>query len=218
MEKIDIKQKIDLNEVLEFATQKHKGQKRDDGQDYIIHPIRVSKIVDEYKAKDSQNRDILLAASLLHDTLEDTYTSYRELEEHFGKEVASIVEELTTAPFVPKMIGKGLYLAEKMQMMTNYALTIKLADRLDNLCDLENCTVKKVVKTVNDTKFILDYLSKRRTFTKSQLKLVDAIKTQLNVLENSPKYKSGITSKEQPAEVNAKWQKTTNNNFMLVVF
>lgn len=204
MEKIDVRRQIDLNEVLKFATEKHKGQKRDDGQDYIVHPIRVSKIVDKYKAKDSQNRDILLAASLLHDTLEDTYTSYRELEEHFGKEVASIVEELTTAPFVPKMIGKGLYLAEKMQMMTNYALTIKLADRLDNLCDLENCTPQKVARTVNDTEFILDYLSKRRTFTKSQLKLVDAIKTQLQVLENSPKYKSGMNAKVQSVEVNAK--------------
>ena len=132
----------------------------------------------------------MIAAALLHDTLEDTYTSARELKDNFGIMVASIVQELTTAPYVPKIIGKGLYLAEKMQMMTNYALTIKLADRLDNLCDLDKCTPQKIVRTVNDTLFILDYLEKRRTFTKSQAELSQAIKAQLDILQSTPAYKN----------------------------
>lgn len=190
MEKIELDKPIDLKKVLEFATQKHKGQIRDDGTEYITHPIRVAKLVDKYKGQYSKNREVLIAAALLHDTLEDTYTSARELKDNFGIMVASIVQELTTAPYVPKIIGKGLYLAEKMQMMTNYALTIKLADRLDNLCDLDKCTTQKIVRTVNDTLFILDYLEKRRTFTKSQAELSQAIKAQLDILQSTPAYKN----------------------------
>lgn len=182
MGKIVLKKPIDLNEATQFATEKHLGQKRDDGTDYIAHPLRVAKIIEEIK-KDSQNRDILVCASSLHDTLEDTYTSYKELEEKFGREVASIVVELTTAPFVPKMIGKARYLAEKMERMSEYALLIKLADRYDNLCDLVHSEKQKRERTINDTLYILDYLSKRRTYTKSQQKVVDLILKQIEILK-----------------------------------
>ena len=191
MPKIELEKPIDLDEVLKFATEKHKGQKRDDGKDYIVHPIRVAKLVDEYKAKYSQNREVIVAAALLHDTLEDTYTSYRELKEKFGEVVASIVQELTTAKYGSKMIGKGLYLAEKMQMMTNYALTIKLADRYDNLCDLDKCSENKIKRTINDTEYILDYLEKRRNFTKSQQIFIKLIKSKLEELEQK-QVKNGL--------------------------
>lgn len=188
MPKINLEKAINLDEVLKFATEKHKEQKRDDGEPYIVHPIRVAKIVDEYKAKFSQNREVLIASALLHDTLEDTYTSYRELQEKFGKEVASIVEELTTAPCVPKMIGKGLYLAEKMQMMTNYALIIKFADRYDNLCDLNNSSASKREKTINDTIFIIDYLQKHRNLTDAQEEIQNLIKQKINELTGKEIY------------------------------
>lgn len=183
MKPIETKQ-INLDEVLEFAKQKHAGQMRDDGRPYITHPVRVAKIVDEYKGKYSKNRDAIVAAALLHDTLEDTYTSYRELKEKFGELVASMVMEVSTASCVPKLIGKGQYLAEKMQMMTSYALVIKLADRLDNLRDLDGTSQDKKQRTIDDTIFILQYLEKRRNFTKAQQALVDLIKLQINKLKN----------------------------------
>ena len=55
MAKIYLEKPIDLQKVLEFATEKHKGQKRDDNKDYIIHPMRVAEIVDEHKGKYSKN-------------------------------------------------------------------------------------------------------------------------------------------------------------------
>lgn len=188
MPKIILKKPIDLADVLKFATEKHKGQLRDSGEPYINHPIRVSKIVDEFKGKTSQNREILLAAALLHDTLEDTYTSYRELKEHYGEIVASVVEELTTAPGVPKMIGKGLYLAEKMQMMTSYALVIKLADRYDNICDLLHTSADKRERTINDTIFIIDYLEKHRNLTDAQNGIEQKIKLKINELTGKEIY------------------------------
>ena len=180
MEKIVLEKPIDLEEVLEFAKLKHAGQKRDNGEDYIVHPIRVAKLVDYYKGQYSKNREVLLAASLLHDTLEDTYTSFLELRDHFGIEVASLVEELTNASYSSKIIGKGLYLAEKMQMMTNYALIIKLADRLDNVRDLNYTCEEKKERILNDTQFILDYLPKHRELTGSQTKLCAEIQSEIN--------------------------------------
>ena len=180
MEKIILDKPINLDEVLEFAKVKHAGQKRDNGDDYIVHPIRVAKIVDYYKGQYSKNREVLLAASLLHDTLEDTYTSFLELRDHFGIEVASLVEELTNASYSSKIIGKGLYLAEKMQMMTNYALIIKLADRLDNVRDLEFTSKDKKQRIISDTQFILNYLPEHRELTGSQTKLCAEIKKAID--------------------------------------
>ena len=179
MTAIKLDKDFKLEDVLEFATKKHKGQKRDDGQEYIVHPIRVANIVNEYKGKYSSNKKILLAAALLHDTLEDTYTSYKELAEKFGKYVASLVLELTTADYACNYKGKAVYLSEKMEHMTSYALTIKLADRLDNISDLHGCSEAKKQKTIKDTIYILDYLEKRRELTKSQIMLIDAIKEQI---------------------------------------
>ena len=183
MPKIDIEKQINLKEVLAFAKEKHKGQKRDDGSDYINHPMRVAKLVDKYKGQYSKNREVLIAASLLHDTLEDTYTSYREIKDHFGDAVASIVLELTTAKYASKLMSKAMYLAKKMQMMTNYALTIKLADRLDNLSDLEHSSEDKKTRTINDTKYILDYIEKYRALTKTQQKFVEMIRQKICELE-----------------------------------
>ncbi|MBR4124115.1 MAG: bifunctional (p)ppGpp synthetase/guanosine-3',5'-bis(diphosphate) 3'-pyrophosphohydrolase [Clostridia bacterium] len=183
MTKIYVEKPFDLKEVLEFAKEKHKGQKRDDGSDYINHPMRVAKIVDDYKGKFSKNRKILFAAALLHDTLEDTYTSYKEIADHFGEYVASLVLELTTAKYACHYIGKAQYLAEKMEHMTSYALTIKLADRLDNLSDMVGCKMEKQQRTINDTIYILDHLEKTRKLTESQQKLTELIKEQINSFE-----------------------------------
>ena len=53
---VDINVDINIDEVLAFATEKHKGQVRADGSDYITHPIRVSKLVETYKP--SKNADV----------------------------------------------------------------------------------------------------------------------------------------------------------------
>ena len=166
---------IDLKQVLAFAYKKHYGQLRDDGAPYITHPIRVAKLVSKYKQ--TKNYKLLMSASLLHDTLEDTYTSIKELYDFFGKDsaVPSLVVELTTANYVPKLIGKAEYLAYKMEHMTSYALVIKLCDRLDNLSDMAGCTPEKQKRTLSDTRFIIDYLKTHRNLTKTHQKIISEI-------------------------------------------
>lgn len=180
----------DANKVLKalkFANKKHKGSMRDDGTPYIDHPIRVAEYSLQFKK--SKNASMIYMASLLHDTIEDTYTSYRELDDMFGREVASLVMELSTAKYAPVCLegGKAEYLSKKMANMTNYALFIKFCDRLDNLCTLDGCSQKKKEKTVYDTKIILDYILKNRTLTGSQTSIVDAIIDKIKEIEETAK-------------------------------
>jgi len=106
--------------ALEFSARKHAGHKRNNGDNYIIHPIRVSQEVFTEKQK-------LMA--LLHDTLEDTGTTYEELVENFGKEVADGVEALTHR--------KGESYADYIERVRKNpdAVQVKIADIADNLND-----------------------------------------------------------------------------------
>ena len=164
---------VNLSKVISFAINKHKGQKRANGVPYIVHPLRVAELVKTHKK--SSEIDVLVAAALLHYVLEDTYTSYRELIENFGEVIASIVMELTTAKYVPVLFGKDNYLSKKMANMTNYALVIKLCDRLDNVSDLNGVSYEKKVKTLNDTIVITNYLKENRELTGTQKKLIELI-------------------------------------------
>lgn len=186
---IDINEVIDVDEVLRFAKERHQGQLRSDGQEYITHPIRVSQIVAKFKP--SQNSNILTAGALLHDVLEDTYTSYRELQDRFGEVVASLVMEVTSSTFMPKLVGKQIYLAHKMQYMSSYALIIKLADRLDNISDLKGLKEEKIKKTFFDTIYMINFIESKRVLTTAQTNLIDAIHLKLK-------------------EINDKYQFTTN--------
>ncbi|MBE5739007.1 MAG: bifunctional (p)ppGpp synthetase/guanosine-3',5'-bis(diphosphate) 3'-pyrophosphohydrolase [Clostridiales bacterium] len=174
---IDTNEEIDIDEVLAFATERHKGQVRADGSDYITHPIRVSKLVSEFKP--SRNGNILAAGALLHDVLEDTYTSYKELCDRFGIVVASLVMEVTSSGFMPKLVGKRFYLAHKMQYMSSYALVIKLADRLDNLTDMRAVALEKIKRTYFDTIYMINYLESKRNLTEPQKNLIVAIRGKL---------------------------------------
>lgn len=121
-------------EVLSFATKKHENQIRKfNGEPYINHPIRVATIVREF----TTDPDII-AAALLHDTLEDTDTTFNEIKEQFNDYIAHLVLELTSDKDQIKLIGKTKYLLEKMNHLSNDALLVKLADRLDNISDLSH--------------------------------------------------------------------------------
>lgn len=182
----EIQEHIDLDEVLKFATERHEGQFRANGEPYVSHPIRVMNIVRKFKP--SKHQDILSAGALLHDVLEDTYTSYRELIDRFGLKVASLVMEVTNSGYVPRMIGKQVYLAHKMRYMSSYALIIKLADRLDNLTDTEFVDPEKVKRTFFDTIYMINYIESKRILTEPQKNLVQAIRDRLMELNKSYKF------------------------------
>ena len=79
-----------LSKAYLFAVNAHKDQKRDSGDPYMIHPVAVAGILCDLKLDSAT-----IATGLLHDTIEDTKTTYEIVEKEFGKEVADLVEGVT---------------------------------------------------------------------------------------------------------------------------
>lgn len=79
---------------------------------------------------------VVIIAALLHDTVEDTDTTFEEIETQFGTEVCKIVKELTDDKSLPKVERKRLQI-ENAPKCSHKAKLIKLADKLYNLRDLQ---------------------------------------------------------------------------------
>jgi (p)ppGpp synthase/HD superfamily hydrolase len=122
-----------MQKALAFAAEKHRAQERKGtGLPYIIHPMSVSLFCNKYLG--AIHVEVVVAA-LLHDTIEDTDTTYTELEDEFGPEVCFLVHELTSDKEMIAQMGKNPYLISKMCIMSDKALLIKLCDRLSNVSD-----------------------------------------------------------------------------------
>ena len=79
-----------IRRAYELADAAHSGQKRISGEDYIIHPLAVAKILTEL-----QIDDITISAAILHDVVEDTTHTLKEMRELFGDEVAMLIDGVT---------------------------------------------------------------------------------------------------------------------------
>ena len=121
-------------QALAFAADKHRDQRRKDAaaSPYINHPIALASVlVREGGVADPD----VLAAALLHDTVEDTQTTPAELRSAFGPRIASIVEEVTDDKSLPKAERKRLQV-EHAATMSEAAKLVKLADKICNLRDM----------------------------------------------------------------------------------
>ncbi|HMP89895.1 MAG TPA: HD domain-containing protein [Kiritimatiellia bacterium] len=115
-----------------FAAHKHRNQVRKDGKTpYIAHPFRVAMIVrDLFGVNDEE----VLAAALLHDTIEDTDTDYDDIADAFGERVADLVGALTKDMRLPDHKRETAYDRQLAEGPWEARL-IKLADVLDNITD-----------------------------------------------------------------------------------
>ena len=163
--------------ALRVATAAHRGQKRKSGDDYISHPKEVARIVKQYKK--SHNLDALIQAAYLHDTIEDTDTTYKDLVKQFGGLVAGMVKDLTSDKEAIEAMGKGEYIADKMAKMSSWSLVIKLADRLANVGDIDDRPANFQKKYANQTKLALDRLKKDRYLSKTHKKIMAAINDKI---------------------------------------
>ncbi|MBI2373766.1 MAG: bifunctional (p)ppGpp synthetase/guanosine-3',5'-bis(diphosphate) 3'-pyrophosphohydrolase [Deltaproteobacteria bacterium] len=119
-----------------FASERHRAQRRKDqaASPYINHPLALAALLaNEGRVSD----EITLAAALLHDTLEDTQTSFTELVAEFGEPVAKVVEEVTDDKTLPKALRKKLQI-EHASRISDRAKLVKLADKICNLRDVHS--------------------------------------------------------------------------------
>lgn len=117
-----------------FAAYKHRNQRRKDADasPYINHPIALATVLsNEAGIVDA----VVIAAALLHDTIEDTETTSEELQALFGKVVTSIVMEVTDDKSLPKAERKRLQIVHA-RTSSRRARLVKLADKICNLRDI----------------------------------------------------------------------------------
>jgi len=122
-------------QALAFATEKHRGQVRKDADatPYIQHPIALASLLWEVGVQDAE----VLAAAILHDTIEDTPTTHAELEETFNRTVADLVAEVTDDKREPKAVRKQKQIDHAAHLSPGARL-VKLADKICNLRDVAN--------------------------------------------------------------------------------
>lgn len=121
-----------------FGANAHKGQKRKSGEDYIYHPMAVAKILGEMRLD-----SCTIIAAILHDVVEDTDTTVKQLEKKFGREIAHLVDGVSKVSHLEQSSRKHAEAASfgKMFMATAddiRVIIIKLADRLHNMSTLDS--------------------------------------------------------------------------------
>lgn len=126
-----------IEKAFVYAASAHAGQFRLSGEPYLSHPLEVSNILAELKL-DAPT----ICSGLLHDTVEDTKVTLEDIEENFGKEVASIVDGVTKigqVTFESKQTAQAENIRKMILAMSNdlRVILVKLADRLHNMKTLE---------------------------------------------------------------------------------
>ena len=118
-----------------FAAEKHRGQLRKDAQStaYINHPLNVARILaEEGGVTDAE----VIAAALLHDTIEDTETTQAELTDHFGDKVAAMVVEVTDDKSITDSVERKRLQVMSAPHKSRGAALVKLADKTSNVRDV----------------------------------------------------------------------------------
>lgn len=134
-----------IAQAYEFANLAHQGQLRDDGTPFFSHPVQVATILSEIT-----DDEVLIAAALLHDVIEDTFVTYDGVVDAFGVEVADLVNEVTHEGSPD---SKGYYFP---RLKTQRGIMLKFADRLSNLSDMKTWDEKRKEHYLRKSKFWKD--------------------------------------------------------------
>lgn len=124
---------LTLLRAIDFAADKHRFQRRKNSAatPYVNHVIHVAKIL----AEEGETHIDLLVAALLHDTVEDTETTFDEITTLFNAHVAEIVEQLTDDKQLSKEERKHLQIVTARKKSIE-ARKLKLADKISNVTDI----------------------------------------------------------------------------------
>src|SRR5213595_2364296 len=155
-----------LRRAYVFSALEHKGQVRHSGEPYLIHPLEVASILAEMRLD-----PVAIAAGLLHDVVEDTLTTIEKIEEHFGPEVAHVVEGVTKISAITFSSTEERQAENFRKMLLAMVddirvILVKLADRLHNMRTLNHLPEDRRVKIAQETRDIYAPIANRLGMSK----------------------------------------------------
>jgi guanosine-3',5'-bis(diphosphate) 3'-pyrophosphohydrolase len=140
-----------INKAYVYSARMHEGQMRKSGDPYFIHPVSVAHIIADMHLDGAS-----VCAALLHDVVEDTGATDKEIEQLFGEEIAFLVDGVTK-------LGKINFTSKEDQQAESFrkmlvamardirVLLVKLADRLDNMRTLDHMSVDSQERIARET-------------------------------------------------------------------
>lgn len=151
-----------LKKVYDFAREKHTGQLRQTGEDYISHPLFVASTLANWGLDQAS-----LEAALLHDLPEMSEINIEEIKSNFGEEVAKLVEGITRVGKVKLRGSQNLEFLENLRKMfvamaqDIRVVLIRLADRLHNISTLDAVPLSKQKRIAIETLEVYAPLAER---------------------------------------------------------
>lgn len=159
--KADAKDKKMIRRAFNLALDAHNGVKRKSGEPYILHPIEVAIIV----AREVGLGPTSIAASLLHDVVEDSDYTLEDIERMFGERVARIIDGLTkmSGVFDQNISAQAENFRKLLLTISDdlRVILIKISDRLHNMRTMESMPHHKQLKIASETLFIFAPLAHR---------------------------------------------------------
>ena len=163
-----------IRKAFDVSVEAHKEQRRKSGEAYIFHPVAVAKIV----ASEIGLGATSIAAALLHDVVEDTPITVKDIERLFNPKVAQIVEGLTKISLVQRDWNVSMQAENFRKMILTLnddvrVILIKLADRLHNMQTMDSMREDKQTKIASETLYIYAPLAHRLGLYNIKTKLED---------------------------------------------
>src|SRR5437762_3206957 len=155
-----------LRKAYVFSAFEHRGQVRQSGEPYLIHPLAVADFLAEMKLD-----VVAITAGLLHDVVEDTLTTIERIRELFGPEVAHVVEGVTKISAI-RFSSTEERQAENFRKMLLAmvddirVILVKLADRLHNMRTLNHLPEERRILVAQETRDIYAPIANRLGMSK----------------------------------------------------
>jgi GTP pyrophosphokinase/guanosine-3',5'-bis(diphosphate) 3'-pyrophosphohydrolase len=185
----------------EYGREMHEGQKRKSGEPYFTHPVAVAAILTE-----QQLDDATIITALLHDTIEDTRSTYADVAEKFGTEVADLVDgvtkltnlQLSSSETKQAENFRKLFMAMSKDLRV---ILVKLADRLHNMRTIRAMKPEKQGQKARETMDIYAPLAGRMGMQSMREELEDLAFRVLNPEGRSSIIRRFITLQKETGDV-----------------